>query len=383
MAVILQQVLCSAFVLHGRTKAFKVPSIVLHGCLHAVLEVSHSENFTDLLFFFCLIFFLQIPSYGVVGANRRYANVRSKIDQSDPNPAHKLQHSVADLTIDSKQGREINPRFSNLKFASQRSGFRRGRTVDFNNDQFPRSSSLADCRFQRASSLDSPLGPVRSTVASTFPLRKERVSRLTKMSRVMEKEPEEPVPQDILEEAEEDQLLSGASVSSELDQGDSESTITVSTITFDESGFTDEDSDTTLSSSGICGMEVTASTSETTVVLKHILPLAEESSNKAGMTVIEEDEMEGEEEYYESQDTPISASSTESTFSLPNPIPRLIVTNELGGLVETVVATPKRYNPNHTPIVTEGMGLSPDVAEVLNRLLREDDGEESSLSTRL
>lgn len=275
---------------------------------------------------------MQIPSYGVSG-NRRYANVRSKINQSDPNPAHKLQHSIEDLTIDSKQGREINPRFSSSRFAGQKPGFHRGKTIDLH-DRFPRNSSPVDYHYKRSASVDSPLGPIQSRPASTFPLRKERASKLTKMSRVMQ----EAKPASIFEEAEEDELTAGAKVSSELDQGERNSTA-FTALAEEEEEEEEEVPPVTTSDSRIYGMEVTSNSTETTVVLQHILALARKQSTDSNteMTIIEEDELEEEQQYYESQDSPLSPASTGSSFQLPHPIPRLIVTSEEGELVETVV----------------------------------------------
>ena len=259
--------------------------------------------------------------------------MRSKIDQSDPNPAHKLQHSVEDLTIDSRQGRQINPRFSSSRFASQKPAFSRGRTVDFN-DRFPHHCSLVDYRYKRSASVDSPLGPIQSRPASTFPVRKERVPKLAHMSRVAEA----PKETDFFEEAEEDEVLSGAKVSSELDQR--ERTSAAFAALAEEEEEQESAPEAGSSDMGIYGMEVTNSGTETTVVLKHLLALARKQSPETNldMAIIEEDELEEEEEYYESHDSVLaSPASVGSTFQLPHPIPRLVVTSEEGELVETVV----------------------------------------------
>lgn len=255
--------------------------------------------------------------------------MRSKIDQTDPNPAHKLQHSVEDLTIDSKQGRKINPRFSGSRFTSQRPAFNKGKTVDFS-DRFPHHSSLVDYRYKRSASVDTPLGPIQSRPVSTFPVRKERVPKLAHMSRLAE----EPRQTDSFEEAE-DEVLSGAKVSSELDQR-RETSAAFAPLAEEE----EQESVPGAESSDIYGMEVTSSSTETTVVLKHLLALTRKRSSEtnSGMTIIEEDEMaEEEEEFFESQDSVISPASTGSTFRLAHPIPRLVVTSEEGELVETVV----------------------------------------------
>jgi hypothetical protein len=283
----------------------------------------------------CVFNLLQIPSYGV-GASKRYANVRSKVDHSDPNPAHKLQHSIEDLIVDSKQGREINPRFSTSRFARRerpisRPNFSRGRTIDLG-DRFPHSSSPTGYRYKRAASMDSPLGPIQSEAPSTFPLRN---AKLTRMDRVAERESRSP---DIFEESEEDELLSGPKVSSELEQKERESTAFAALMEEEE-----EEEEEGGESKGICGMEVTSSGSETTVVLKHILSLASKNAS-ADMTIIEEDELEEEQKYFESEESPLSPASTSGGFQLPHPIPRLIITSETGELVETVVEKTRSFS---------------------------------------
>lgn len=290
---------------------------------------------------------------------KRYANVKSKIDQSDPNPAHKLQHRVedlTDLTLDSKQGWEINPRFSRQKFANTRPSFGRRGTIDYN-DQFPHNSvnrsrahSVEYNRMQKSASIDTPFVALpRLKLASTFPLRRELAS---KMSTVVEIE-REPVPLmfgvDSIDE--EDETEVGTHVSSELSHAHN---LTKSEAFMEDEEECDDDS---TSNTGIYDMEVTSNETETTVVLKHLLALAEKrnsanSSNSTDMIIMEEDELE--EEYYESQDTPISTCSDGSGvfFTLPHPIPRLYVTCEGEGLVETVVENTRDYNTMSPPKVS-------------------------------
>lgn len=345
----------------------------------------------------------QIPSYKVGRSAGRYANVKSKIDQSDPNPAHKLKRTLSDLTSDSEQGREINPRFSSAtttaatssssRYAARPDLQRRSRTVDYNGDRFPRSfgtqrtrvpstgtgvRSSAAAVLRKSGSLDSPLHPASSKEFSPVPssLSQATSAAMTtkcEMSELAEEEEEEvEVKREkeqsggdngrvSFEEAEEDEFLSGASV-----EGSELGRRVINPVAFafieeesdapskqegDETAplFLDEGEDDDL---GICGVEVTNSSTETTVVLKHLLALSGRRSQSHGssaaaadMAIIEEDELEEEEEYYESKDTPLSpSSSTVESFALPHPIPRLIVTCEGEGLVETVVDVAREYS---------------------------------------
>ena len=303
------------------------------------------QTFHDCYFFFGL----QIPSYQV-GSSRRYANVKSKIDNSDPNPAHKLKHRVeelTDLSIDSKKGREINPRFSRQKFANTRPTFGRRGTIDYN-DQFPHTSvnrsrsHSAEYRMQRSASVDTPfVAQPRLKLASTFPLRRELAS---KMSTVVEIE-REPLPMmfgvDSIDEEDETEV-GGAHVASELSH--TRNLTHSEAFMEDEEECDDDDDDDSTTKVGIYDMEVTSNETETTVVLKHLLALAEKR-NSSDLVIVEEDELE-EEEYYESQDTPISTCSGSGGkfFTLPHPIPRLFVTCEGEGLVETVVEHTRDYN---------------------------------------
>lgn len=322
--------------------------------------------------------------------------MKSKIDQSDPNPAHLLKSSIADLTKDSKQGREINPRFSSPR-SSPRPVFQRRSTIDYNADRFPRSSGLkrsplAEYRYQRSGSLDSPLEvkpKQRGLETSPQPWKERASSKIPfKMSRVVKRANPLLASQGIAEEAEEEEeedVLSGASVSSELEhrtanpdafteENDCE---TSDEEEEEEDGFSGSPSTcggVVMGSGGICGMEVTSNGTETTVVLKHLLALSDShsspSSHDASTTIVEEDELE--EDYYKSQDTPVSTS--EIAFRLPHPIPRLIVTcegevEEGEGLVETVVETARYY---HEALASE-LGL----------ITEHEDEECGPLSTRL
>lgn len=293
--------------------------------------------------------------------------MRSKIDQSDPNPAHKLQRSVEDLTIDSKQGREINPRFSGSKFSKPRPVFRRGGTVD--SSGIPPSASQPEYCYQRSASVDTPTGPV---LASSFPVRRERAS---KMSRIVEKQPPMPASHDVFEESEEDELLGGARVSHEQVCRRKNAGSTA----FAESALAEDAEGLVGGDFGIYGMEVTSNSTETTVVLKHLLALAGKgSAQSSDMAIIEEDELEDEEDFYESQDPPIVGSSSHGSFFLPHPIPQLIVSDDEGELVETIVEKTRYYTPD--PFADYGVTQSrfPFAVEE-----EDEEDEEGLLFTRL
>lgn len=316
----------------------------------------------------CLSFPFQIPSYQT--SQHRYANVKSKIDQSDPNPAHKLQRSIEDLTVDSKQGREYNPRFSNQKFTRTRPLFHKQRTIGSYSEHYPSSvgAKKRSPLVERSASLDSPLTkPAQSKLASTFPgpVKRERASKFSTMSTLAENLSGHNVFEEIREEDED----LGAAVCSELSGSVSvranSKAFTVNDV---------EEEDLLSSTVGVCGVEVTSSSTETTVVLQHILALTKNSSSAlhgSDMDIIEEDEVE-EEEYYESEDTPMSAKSPTVTFSLPHLIPRLIITDENQCLVETVVQTAKEYSASAFQYAISPFGL-----------LEEEEEEIIVLATRL
>ena len=281
---------------------------------------------------------------------------------------------MEDLTVDSKQGREINPRFSNQpKFGARKPSFQKQSTLGGYYDHFPasvgqyrRRSPLADYSLQKSSSLDSssvpafsspspsppssPSSPTyspkrHSKLASSFPgpTRRERVSSrpLNRMSAVAESPASSRSSvssgfEDIREDEEEEGV---AAVGPETcKRGGAAAKAFADSTVVEE----DEQEVSNSNSVGVCGMEVTNSETETTVVLSHLLAL-KSPRRSSDMAIIEEDELE--EEFYESQDMPVSPeSATTETFALPHPIPRLIVTDELDQLVETVVQSVRKYS---------------------------------------
>ena len=128
----------------------------------------------------------------------------------------------------------------------------------------------------------------------------------------------------------------------------------------------------------ICGMEVVNNDTETTVVLQHLLALSGKNSShtrNSNMAIIEEDEVE--EDYYESEDTPASVKSPH-LFSLPHPIPQLVITDENGQLVETVVQNSREYSDIAAQY---SVTLPGQYSVTLPGLLEEED--EPILATRL
>ncbi len=263
--------------------------------------------------------------------------MKSKIDRSDPNPAHKLQREVKDLIIE--EGREINPRF-----AKTRPRYHRKDTVGGALEGFPHSSNhrqnpLTRYRLQKAASLDSsPCNNKKDTPSELPSFSKFSFAKKQSRPRRMQSAVEGAI-QPTFEDIEEDDC---APVDSEMDSrrpirckafaDDSLCNNTPSSSSSPPPG--DE--------SNICGMEVTNSSTETTVVLQHILAL--NSSNRSSsnqvsdMTIIEEDE--SEEEHYESESISSASAPAETLtvlYKLPHLIPKLVVTDELEGLVETVV----------------------------------------------
>lgn len=241
-----------------------------------------------------------------------------------------------------------------------------------------RRSPLAEC--QRSSSLDSPFArPFRTAkLSSSFPgaVTARRRDKFSKMSALSENRASPLAGQRVFEEIREDEEEEEVGMA----VGDVSERTNAKAFTIEEVQEEEEGEEVSGSNSvGVSGMEVSNTNTETTVVLQHLLAMsgrgsaASAASSHNSMAIIEEDEEEEEEkeeQFYESQDAPLSASSPTSTFFLPHPIPRLIITDENQRLVETVVQTTKEY--------------SAGAAQFSPEALLAEEGEESTvLATRL
>lgn len=275
--------------------------------------------------------------------------MKSRIDQTDPNPAHKLSHSISELTI--KEGRQINPRFANVR--PQRSGIG-SRIAEPRGDK----ETSAGIRATGNKSLYNKVKPQSELISrEKMPsMRKGLVNGGTGLRRmeihsVAANEFTISNP-DILKEGESDDLV--VEVGAEV--GNRPLNLHAFAEESEMESFNEEESKPLESNTGIgiCGMEVSNNDTETTVVLKHILALAGQKTEAqetslpslsqcpSDLTIVEEDELE---EYYESNDSYNCLPSSEipSMYTLPHLIPQLVITNEDDELVETVVDQSRKF----------------------------------------
>lgn len=259
---------------------------------------------------------------------------------------------------------------------------------------------MADYSLQKSASFDSSYTrqQPQPKFASTYPLKREKASKLKRMDAIMGNNNHltktKIMQKSVFEAIEEDEPCNGASV-----ENKTTSDVPVSSDAFMEqilrenySQPQDYSETTSTSDVGVSGMEISNSSTETTVVLKHLLALSGKNSpsHNHDMAIIEEDELEEDEEsYYESQDTPLSSDSgAPKSFTLPHPIPKLFITDESGALVETVVDTAKEYtngsavwSPTHISADIRPADIRPAIAPL--GLIEEDEEDESDLSTSL
>ncbi len=314
-----------------------------------------------------------------------YGNVKSKVDTSDPNPAHQLKRTISDLTI--KEGREINPRFSGGR--SELTGERGSGSKNSTPKERPTFSRI---KGERASGIRSPFTKERP--ASEL-VSKEKMPTMRKgiaSSGLKRRETQSPRVQQVSAHSNniirEDKVEDLAS----SDNGPRcKFTITQAFTEDPEAAILEEDSESskTEAENGICGIEVNNNEMETTVVLKHILALSEKqndstksySQNPAAppndLMIVEEDELE--EEYYESKDE-VKASEIPSSYLLPHLIPKLIITTEDEELVETVVPEARQLLQNSgvegAASSSRSRGFSP--SSLFGGFSEEDEDEDSS-----
>lgn len=265
---------------------------------------------------------------------------------------------------------------------------------------------MADYSLQKSASFDSSYTrqQPQPKFASTYPLKREKASKLKRMDAIMGNNNHltktKIMQKSVFEAIEEDEPCNGASVESKItSDAPMSSDAFMEQILRENYSQPQNYSETTSTSDvGVSGMEISNSSTETTVVLKHLLALSGKNSHSSpshnhnhDMAIIEEDELEEDEEsYYESQDTPLSSDSgTPKSFTLPHPIPKLFITDESGALVETVVDTAKEYtngsavwSPIHISADIRPADVGPATIASLG-LIEEDEEDESDLSTSL
>ncbi len=266
--------------------------------------------------------------------------VRSKIDHSDPNPAHKLKRSLEELTL--TRGKNINPRFTDTKHKSK----------------IPRCYSSADLlRKIEPTKLDSrrlrksiTLGELEST--DTTPR-----SFLNELSQVKEDPSEEEMaaailtnghhrrslhskPSPILESIEEDDI--------EVSNTETETTVFLKNI-LSRGSLKNEVSKDSNSVEHIEDIEVNSTENETTVYLQQIL----REGDNPSLTSVDEEDLP----YYEVPDKD-SELIMASWRNFPHGIPRVCVFDETGELLEVIVDPPQR-TPEDPPQSRESWNTEP------------------------
>ena len=311
----------------------------------------------------------------------RYANVKAKVDTSDPNPAHKLSRTLSDLTI--KEGKQINPRFSST--TSDRTSPRGTSGSVTTKDR----QSFSRVKGERETGIKSPFAKERASseliskekmpsmkrgiASQNSPFRRREVRAPAVATQKKNTRSADILRDDAREEA-------GAVIDRGVPKRPliSQAFSEVPDITMEES----EEQD--LGDVGVCGIEVSNNKTETTVVLKHILALGRQNDNTSksqsqsssptakGLIIVEEDELE----FYESEDKVKAPSEIPRSYSLPNLIPRLVVTSEDGELVETVVMDARKLESTGCCIQEKTMKLSSNLGAF-------EEEDETNMSTYL
>lgn len=313
----------------------------------------------------------QVASYRVTELKGK---VKSRIDQSDPNPAHKLRHSLEELTI--PEGEKLNPRFLKERLPSKSPHLQKSRTFD-SISQLLKEEEHTDSSLDWTETL--PRSATYEFLSCIEPLAdSEPISTLSKssnntdskkMSTVVDYSPSNGVKRKLYFDDGEsnDHHQEGVETHSNYNDASIEPELSVSqhemkgqnAFTINEEGASDSlASNCTNGQSGDLGIydiEISNSVSETTVVLKHILALsgkngsANSTSNSAVMPIIEESETEEEEE----EEEQVYPKLELAPYTLAHPIPELMISDEDGSIVETITV-----GKNLCPIATSNTNTS-------------------------
>ena len=284
--------------------------------------------------------------------------VKSRIDQSDPNPAHQLRHSLEELTI--PEGQKLNPRFVKQRLPSLSPSLQKSRTFDSISQLLKEeeanssiSSYQTQAQLPRSATFEflARIEPLIDTEPDSTSVGNSEV-----MSTVMAHDyvPCNGVKRKLyfndgvsLMDHQEDVTTKIISTHSDhnhvpiqpgLHSAHNEVQVqTAFTIDQEEGASESTELDRTNGYSevlDIYDIEVSNSASETTVVLKHLLALSgktgssNSTSNSTSMPIIEESESEEEEvDYPKLQLGP---------YTLPHPVPELLISDEDGSIVETI-----------------------------------------------
>lgn len=270
----------------------------------------------------------QYPSHRVDHFRRE---ARYRVDTKDPNPAHRLQRSLQELTI--KEGAEFNPRFNpNLESNT----LRRNRMATM-----PGSQAYTKLGFHRP----------RAATIHSFPGLNEERRKSPELKRasaftLRERSPprSEDCPTDLPERVSALRLLDCSSQSSEESSLDDTELVAAEVeatlkgqdaLSHNQENPRDND---------IIGMQIENSGSETTVYLTRLLDKGNNGQRNGnrwgGMPSIEEDESEDSEDVDKLEEEEEEEEEKEvigpEPSKLCHPIPQLVVYDEEDGVVETV-----------------------------------------------
>jgi len=318
-------------------------------------------------------------TYAANSPRNRYTNVKAKVDTSDPNPAHKLSRTLSDLTI--KEGKQINPRFTAA--TTPRSGTPASVTPKH-------GQSFSRIRGERATGGRSPFAKERaaSELISREKMPSMKRGMANQNSPFRKREVRAPAVQtrnarsaDILRETKAEDAGEVSDKSAPRRPLVSQAFSEAPDITIEENEEEEKSGDV-----GVCGMEVSNNKTETTVVLKHILALGNNSATEPhsqssspvadDLMIVEEDEPE----FYESEDKVKAPSEIPRSYNLPHLIPSLIVTSEDEELVETVVLEARKLE-------STGGSLKENATNLWSKLgdfeEEEEEEDEINMSTHL
>lgn len=285
------------------------------------------------------------------------------MDQTDPNPAHRLKHSLKELTL--SQGRRVNPRFAEKRVKTDHRLIRRFSSSDI--DRSSKGGATEKHKLQKSNTLGGLISPQQ--------LQEDTTGFIVERPNILD-----PLPSD--REMEKNLSYSHAvskygtfsfrnydnhSTDSEDNTTDEQTTCIESNVLGSKSMdnttdandmeplFTDVygqcSNQTPEQDIDIYDIEVTNSASETTVVLKNLFSKSSlskenepsnaqrvETNSSYSCSQINEDSDESEEE--------VLLVAYTNTF--PHGIPKLIVSNEIEDVVEVIVNPPTCNGVNET-----------------------------------
>ena len=303
---------------------------------------------------YAYLYTLQVVTYPT---GHFSAQAKSRVDQTDPNPAHKLKRSLKDLTL--SQGRKVNPRFAEKRVKTDSHLIRR----------FSSSDIDSGSRKQEASAKHKLCKSITLGLFSHEQFKEDSTDF------TVEKSPDilDPLPSDNEMENQVSKYGTFSIRASNYDNDPTQDNLTEEqTDSIDVVGpksmDTQNPSDTGplfTAVNGQCSneqdiavydIEVTNSVSETTVVLKNLfskssLSKEDETGADNRRRIESSNSSYSYSQLYEESEDSDSEAEEEALLAacmntFPHGIPKLIVSNELGDIVEVIVDPPTSNNAN-------------------------------------